>query len=112
PQQRAVFELIESLGGRAPVDHLIERLRCTPSVLRGLVKRGLVTVDDEVVARDPFATRPAPAPAPHTPSAGQRSALDRLARAAPGEVFRLHGVTGCGKTLVYIELLRRVVLDQ
>src|SRR5436190_22038481 len=28
PQQRALFELIESLAGRVPVDHLIARLNC------------------------------------------------------------------------------------
>src|SRR5262249_4948935 len=34
PRQRALFELVESLGGRAPVAHLTERLKFTPSVLR------------------------------------------------------------------------------
>ena len=31
PQQRALFELIESLGGRVAVEHLLERLTFTPS---------------------------------------------------------------------------------
>lgn len=112
PQQRALFELIESLGGHAAVEHLTERLRFSPSVLRTLVKRGVVEIRDEVVARDPFSWRAIQAPTPHTPSAAQTSAIDRLARGAPGDVFLLHGVTGSGKTLVYIELLRRVVLEE
>src|SRR5512146_2141636 len=112
PQQRALFELIESLGGRVPVEHLIAQLKCSPSVLRGIVARGLVTVEPEVVSRDPFAWRPPQAPASHTPSAAQRAAIERLATAHGGDVFLLHGVTGSGKTLVYIELLRRVVLEE
>src|SRR5262245_55478532 len=109
PQQRALFELIESLGGRVPVDHLTERLSFSPSVLRGLIARGLVVTQAEVVARDPFSTRPRLVPDTHTPSQPQQRAIDRMMQASPGDVFLLHGVTGSGKTLVYIELLRHVV---
>jgi len=112
PQQRALFELIESLGGRVPVDHLTARLSCSPSVLRGLVARGLITVEEEIVARDPFGTRVRKPAKPHVPSAAQRTAIDTLAAGRAGDVFLLHGVTGSGKTLVYIELLRRVVLTE
>ena len=112
PQQRALFELVESLGGRVPVEHLTAKLSFSPSVLRGLVARGIVTIEDEVVARDPFAQRDRRAPTPHTPSAAQHSAIERLTAGQPGDVFLLHGVTGSGKTLVYIELLRRVVVDE
>jgi primosomal protein N' (replication factor Y) len=112
PQQRALFELIESLGGAAPVSHLTEKLNCSPSVLRGLVARGLITVENEVVARDPFASRAVQPAAPHEPSDAQRRAIASLLGGGPGDVFLLHGVTGSGKTLVYIELLRRVVLEQ
>jgi primosomal protein N' (replication factor Y) (superfamily II helicase) len=111
PQQRARFELLESLGGRAPVNHLMEQLSFSPSVLRGLVARGLITVEDEIVSRDPFAMRARQLPATHNPSDAQRRAIAALIGGAGGDVFLLHGVTGSGKTLVYIELLRHVVFE-
>jgi primosomal protein N' len=76
PQQRALYELLEGTGGRAAVSHLLEHLRFSPSVLKGLVARGLVEVRDEVVARDPFATRAGVAQ-DHRPSAAQATPSPR-----------------------------------
>jgi primosomal protein N' (replication factor Y) len=112
PQQRALFELIESIGGRAPVDHLTEQLKFSPAVLRTLVKRELVTLTTETVARDPFSSRAKLSATRHDPSPAQRDALATLSTGKSGDVFLLHGITGSGKTLVYIELLKRLVLDQ
>jgi primosomal protein N' (replication factor Y) len=112
PQQRALYELLEALGGRAAVEHLTEKLSFSSSVLKGLVARNLVEVVAEDVERDPFLTRAQRAPDAHTPTEPQRHALERLAAAPPGHVTLLHGVTGSGKTLVYLELLRRVVMEE
>jgi len=111
PQGRAVYELLESLGGRASVEHLVQHLGCGPSVIARLVEKDFIAVSTETVARDPFANRPTLPPTPHQPSAAQRTAIDAAASASPGQVFLLHGVTGSGKTLVYIELLRRLMND-
>jgi primosomal protein N' (replication factor Y) len=111
-QQRALYELIEALGGRAAVELLKEKLDFSASVLNNLVKRGLIRVEYETVDRDPFLTRAQRAPDTHVPTAPQAHAIERLTHAAPGHVALLHGVTGSGKTLVYLELLRRVVIDE
>lgn len=112
PQQRQLYELLEQLGGRSPVAHLVERLGRTPSVVQGLVKRGLARIEKASRIRDPFASRPAGRAAKIEPSDAQRAAIERIAASAPGAVTLLHGITGSGKTLVYIELLKRVVLEQ
>lgn len=111
-QQRATYEMLESLGGESTVEHLQRQLEFSPSVLASLVKRGLVQVGEEEIERDPFLTRPLRSPALVTPTAAQNAAVAAIHDGKPGDVFLLHGVTGSGKTLVYIELLRRVVLEE
>ena len=108
-QQRALYEAIESLGGSTTAEHLRDRLGFSPAVITGLEKRGLVASEDEIVARDPFLSRAiVPAPA-LSPTQAQRRAIEATSSAKGGETFLLHGVTGSGKTLVYIELLRAVL---
>ena len=109
PQQRAVFELLESLGGRSTVDLIASQISVSSSVLKGLEKRGLIVIESEEVDRDPFSARGGISASRLTPTAAQQAAIDSMARAAAGDVFLLHGITGSGKTLVYIELLRRIV---
>jgi primosomal protein N' (replication factor Y) len=111
-KQRELFELLESLGGRAPVELLVERLSFSPGVLKGLVDRELLVIEEEVVERDPFASRDVPSNVMHPPTPAQRSTIERLTAASATEVFLLHGVTGSGKTLVYLEYLRHVVKRQ
>ena len=111
-KQRQAYELLESLGGRAPVEHLAEQLGLSRAVLTRLEQRGLLRFEREAHYRDPFAHRtqhPAPVLAP-TPS--QREAIASIAEGKAGDIFLLHGITGSGKTLVYIEVLRRVVSER
>jgi primosomal protein N' (replication factor Y) len=107
-QQRALYEYVEALGGRASVESIREHLHVSDSVIANLVKRGFATIENETVGRDPFATRAANA-VQHKPSPAQQNAIDRLAALNAGDVALVHGITGSGKTLVYLELLKQVV---
>jgi primosomal protein N' (replication factor Y) len=112
PQQRQLYELLEQLGGRAPAAHLIKQLGCSSSVVTGLVKRGLATIEEESRTRDPFATRALQAPPGVTPTAAQDAARDAILAGVPGATFLLHGITGSGKTLVYLQVLEQVVRNE
>lgn len=111
PQQRALYELLEAQGGSAPATALLNQAGCTPGVLKAMVKRGLVTLQLESHARDPFAERAVVLPPP-MPTLAQQQAVAQIILGTPGQTFLLHGITGSGKTLVYIEVLREIVQRQ
>jgi primosomal protein N' (replication factor Y) len=108
PRQRQLYETLEALGGSAPVRHLSEQLGFGDGVLKALVREGLARVARSEVLRDPFAGSPvSPPPAELTPD--QSVALSTISALEPGEAALLFGVTGSGKTLVYLEAVRRVL---
>ena len=87
PQQRALFELLESLGGPSTVEHLLEQLAFSPSVLRALERRGLVRIGRETVERDPFAEREVREAPRHAPTPDQSRAVQALRSAKAGEAL-------------------------
>jgi len=90
----------------------------TPALLRDLQADGVVAVDDVQVVRDPLLERHyTKREAPALTADQQRAAdavcaeLDRRREPDPParDVFLLHGVTGSGKTEVYLAALDRAV---
>jgi primosomal protein N' (replication factor Y) len=108
PVQRRLFEVIERLGGSTQVAHLTAQLGFSAAVLRALERRGIVRIGNEERLRDPFLSFPAtPVPGPLTDA--QQHALRAVESLEPGEGAVLFGVTGSGKTLVYLEAVRRAL---
>ncbi len=111
PRQRELYETLEAAGGAMELAELGRR-GFARAVVAGLEKKSVARVESEEVSRDPFAGTPEPSRPDLTPNPHQAAALEALRGALDDpdrRPFLLHGVTGSGKTLVYIELLRDVV---
>jgi primosomal protein N' (replication factor Y) len=73
-----------------------------------LEKKGLVEVFSDAVRRDPLAHSPSLAAEDHTLTSAQQAVLDKILDQVKEEtyaVFLLHGVTGSGKTEIYIRAM-------
>ena len=126
-------ELAEALAGRACTDKqkkvvsLLEEVGCasvreisyfaavSAAVVQALEKKGIVEFFDSEVLRNPYAAAPQAPPVVSTPlNAEQQAAFDGLyARYRSGKpsAALLYGVTGSGKTQVYMNLIDRVIAD-
>ena len=107
PKRRVVYETVEALGGSAPVSHLVNQLKLSSSALEGLVQQGLARIEHMPEIRDPFAGLSTPPPASLTDD--QRRVVQGILGTDLHQPVLLHGVTGSGKTLVYLDVLRAVV---
>src|SRR5712692_6594873 len=107
PKRRAAYEVLEALGGSAPLRHLVARLGLSRSALDGLVAQRLARYADVPRPRDPFAELSSPPPAELTPD--QRRVVAGILATPPERPALIQGVTASGKTLVYLEVLRHLV---
>ena len=108
-QQQKIVDLLSENGGAMLFTDVIEQADVGASPINTLVKRGLLEVYVEDVMRDPLGQADFPALDDFTLTNEQQASLDQITKAVEGDKFKaflLHGVTGSGKTEVYIRAMR------
>ncbi len=104
PRQRQLLHHLESLGGERLLRELTDADGFGPGVVRGLEERGLLR--RRAVAQPPAPLAPCPPPRLDHPgqtlSPAQAEAVERLLALPAGGEALLWGVTGAGKTEVYL----------
>ncbi len=109
PSEQKTLDLLNSLAGEeqrpVPRRELTREYAGAGAALKGLAEKGLVALTERRVFRDPFGEPPPFFPPPAQLTEEQQTALAAIQpeieahRFAP---FLLHGVTGSGKTEVYL----------
>src|SRR6202521_2321673 len=112
--QRTLIEtLAAASGGRVPVEAL-RSLEVPRTTLGTLVRRGLIELVDEPLDFTASKLKPRQSPFEFEFSAAQKEALGKIGQSVASRKFAgllLHGITGSGKTAVYLACMRQV-LDQ
>jgi primosomal protein N' (replication factor Y) (superfamily II helicase) len=110
PRQAELLQAISKLEEPALATELLRKTALDNQTLRALVKRGLVEVREEAVARDPHGDEQFIATGNLEINAEQALTLkeitDALALPESARPILLHGVTGSGKTEVYLQGIR------
>jgi len=112
--QRTLMETLAlASGGRVPVEAL-RSLEVPRTTLGTLVRRGLIELVDEPLDFTASKLKPRQSPFEFEFSAAQKEALGKIGQSVASRKFAgllLHGITGSGKTAVYLACMRQV-LDQ
>src|SRR5579859_3482745 len=109
--QRTLIETLAASGGRLPVEAL-RGLEIPRTTLGTLVRRGLIELVDEPQDFTASKLKPRQSPFEFEFSAAQKEALAKLGAAVASHKFGgllLHGITGSGKTAVYLACMRQVL---
>jgi primosomal protein N' (replication factor Y) len=111
-RQRALLALL-SERGEILLPELATHVPNARSLVRALAQKQLLTYEEIEIESDRFFSAALPVEAPFVPNSEQAHAIatlsSRLAADKPG-AFLLHGVTGSGKTEVYLQVVQQALL--
>ncbi len=116
PKQAQCYEFLKEQANELPRALVLSRLKLSASTLDALVEKGIVAQFSKTRHRhaydDDLAHAEKVDPKPFELNEEQRAAFDDICNSIDAQKFRahlLHGVTGSGKTEVYLQAIRHTL---
>lgn len=108
PRQQQILQLLKQGGGELWLQNLLQSAHTSLSTLRTLEKKGYVAIAPQQRLRLETGINPG-ADRPQTLTVAQQKALDTINTLQGDQQVLLHGVTGSGKTEVYLQAIAPVL---
>jgi primosomal protein N' (replication factor Y) len=109
--QQRVLSMLEQ-SGPTSLQSLIKTAGVSASTITSLEKKALIEIYDDAIRRDPLAETLGVTDAEHTLTSAQSSVLAQIEQqmnSGDYSAFLLHGVTGSGKTEIYMRAMNNAL---
>lgn len=113
-QKDVVKWMMDHAGERIVSADLLKRLSTTNAVLQAVLEKGAASMQMEEIYRDPYADRTIDVTTKLALTNEQHLALSEIIHSydeQDARTFLLHGITGSGKTEVYLQAIERSLMD-
>ena len=109
-----ILQILLDEGGSLATNELTKRVKTGPSLLRTLQRRGLISIARAEAIRNPLSSQHVVPTSPHDLNSVQSEAFAEILKGIQSEEraqqgYLLHGVTGSGKTEVYMQVMAQIL---
>ncbi len=114
-KQKLILEhFLSQEWDEVPLSELLSQLNLNRSAVQALVKKGYLAIFEKVISRDPYKNRSfTDKSVTLTPEQNNvLTILEGSLSNGENKTFLLHGVTGSGKTEIYLQIMEKVLKEQ